>query len=183
MNNTKRKSCHFHDRIFALAEGKGFEPLWRCRLTVFKTAPLCPVAVPEIFCSLIARKISTAATPYCSLHPPQAALANVPTSVSLRMALRGEHTLYITSGRRCQGAAGGLRPPRNDGGRGRCAARSSSRAPGVFPQEGAAAPSLVVSRVGPRGGEIEIPSPGVLLFLPFSWTSKRKGKDGLPRPV
>lgn len=23
-----------------LAESKGFEPLWRCRLTVFKTAPL-----------------------------------------------------------------------------------------------------------------------------------------------
>ena len=23
-----------------VAESKGFEPLWRCRLTVFKTAPL-----------------------------------------------------------------------------------------------------------------------------------------------
>ncbi len=26
--------------ISELAESKGFEPLWRCRLTVFKTAPL-----------------------------------------------------------------------------------------------------------------------------------------------
>ncbi len=26
--------------VLILAESKGFEPLWRCRLTVFKTAPL-----------------------------------------------------------------------------------------------------------------------------------------------
>ena len=37
-----------------------------------------PVAVPEICCSRFARQISTAATPFCSLHPPQAAVANVP---------------------------------------------------------------------------------------------------------
>ena len=53
-----------------------------------KTAPLRPVAVPEIFCSLSAHKISTTATPYCSLFPPLAALTNVPTSVTLHMKLR-----------------------------------------------------------------------------------------------
>ena len=37
---------------------------------------------PFMRCS---RKISTAATPYCSLHPPPAALANVPASVTLRV--------------------------------------------------------------------------------------------------
>ena len=36
-------------------------------------------------CSL--RKISTAATPFCSLHPPPAAVANVPTSISLHKSL------------------------------------------------------------------------------------------------
>ena len=34
-------------------------------------------------CSLL--KISTAATPFCSLHPPPAAVANVPTPISLRI--------------------------------------------------------------------------------------------------
>ena len=43
--------------------------------------PLCPVAVPKICCSLTHRQILTAATPFCSLHPPPAALANVPTSI------------------------------------------------------------------------------------------------------
>ena len=41
-----------------------------------------PVAVPEICCSLSLRQISTAATPFCSLNPPQAAVANVPTAVT-----------------------------------------------------------------------------------------------------
>ena len=53
------------------------------RLLIDGAAPLCPVAVPEILCSLAARRISTAATPYCSLYPPQAALANVPASIPL----------------------------------------------------------------------------------------------------
>ena len=46
-----------------------------------------PVAVPEILCSLSAHRISTAATPFCSLLPPPAALANVPASVTLRRCL------------------------------------------------------------------------------------------------
>ena len=54
------------------------------RPMVFMTAPLCPVAVPEILRSLFARRISTAATPFCSLFPPPAALAKVPASGSLR---------------------------------------------------------------------------------------------------
>ncbi len=70
-------------------------------------APLCPVAVPEIFNSQNARKISTAATPYCSLNPPQAALANVPASILMRIYLilfSGDRALYIiVSGRRCRG--------------------------------------------------------------------------------
>ena len=53
--------------------------------SAFESGPLCPVAVPEIFCLLFAHKISTAATPFCSLHPPQAALANVPTSIPIRI--------------------------------------------------------------------------------------------------
>jgi hypothetical protein len=68
----------------------------------FKTAQLCPVAVPEIFFSLSARKISTAATPYCSLHPPQAALANVPASVTLRkfsVVLKLWGFYHVTSGK------------------------------------------------------------------------------------
>ena len=51
-------------------------------------APLCPVAVPEIFRSQTARKISTAAAPYCSLDPPPAALANVPASIPLHKFFR-----------------------------------------------------------------------------------------------
>ena len=46
-----------------------------------------PVAVPEIFRSLSAHKISTAATPFCSLLPPPAALANVPTLIPLHTRL------------------------------------------------------------------------------------------------
>ena len=46
-----------------------------------------PVAVPKICCSLFAHQILTAATPFCSLHLPQAALANVPTSIRLRICL------------------------------------------------------------------------------------------------
>ena len=38
---------------------------------------------PKFF-ARIAHKISTAATPFCSLYLPPAALANVPTSISLR---------------------------------------------------------------------------------------------------
>ena len=41
-------------------------------------AVTAPVAVPEILCSQFAHRISTAATPFCSLTLPQAALANVP---------------------------------------------------------------------------------------------------------
>ncbi|MBR4240836.1 MAG: hypothetical protein IKR97_01305, partial [Eubacterium sp.] len=48
-------------------------------------APLCPVAVPKICFGLGRRQILTAATPYCSLHLPPAALANVPTSIRLRI--------------------------------------------------------------------------------------------------
>ena len=51
-------------------------------------ASLCPVAVPEICCSHSLRQISTAATPYCSLDLPPAALANVPTSIPLHIRLR-----------------------------------------------------------------------------------------------
>ena len=47
--------------------------------------PLCPVAVPEIFCSRRAHKIPTAATPYCSLYLSPTALANVPTSIPLHI--------------------------------------------------------------------------------------------------
>ncbi len=50
-------------------------------------APLCPVAVPKICYGLERRQILTAATPYCSLHLPQAALANVPTSIRLHIQL------------------------------------------------------------------------------------------------
>ena len=39
-----------------------------------------PVAVPKILCSLNAHRILTTATPFCSLLPPLAALANVPLS-------------------------------------------------------------------------------------------------------
>ena len=48
-------------------------------------APLCPVAVPEKIFVLERRIFSTAATPFCSLHLPPAALANVPTSIRLRI--------------------------------------------------------------------------------------------------
>ena len=51
--------------------------------------PLCPVAVPKICCSLSLRQILTAATPFCSLYPPPAALANIPTSIRFRMDLFG----------------------------------------------------------------------------------------------
>ena len=55
-------------------------------IKLFGSASLCPVAVPEkIFASVGARFYSTAATPFCSLHLPQAALANVPTSITFRM--------------------------------------------------------------------------------------------------
>ena len=37
-----------------------------------------PVVVPKILCSLNAHRILTTATPFCSLLPPLAALANVP---------------------------------------------------------------------------------------------------------
>ena len=46
-------------------------------------APLCPVAVPKKFIAKNCLNFLTAATPYCSLHLPQAALANVPTSIRL----------------------------------------------------------------------------------------------------
>ena len=52
---------------------------------------LRPVAVSEIPCSLRARGISTAATPFCSLHPPQAALANVPSGYSPSSPARRAH--------------------------------------------------------------------------------------------
>ena len=44
-----------------------------------------PVAVPEKAfgrCRVFPSAFSTAATPYCSLDPPPAALANVPTAVA-----------------------------------------------------------------------------------------------------
>ena len=41
-----------------------------------------PVAVPKICAPHLRRlQILTAATPFCSLHPPPAALANVPVPV------------------------------------------------------------------------------------------------------
>ena len=41
-----------------------------------------PVAVPKICAPRLRRlQILTAATPFCSLHPPPAALANVPVPV------------------------------------------------------------------------------------------------------
>ena len=40
---------------------------------------------PNFFARCSLRKISTAATPFCSLHPPPAAVANVPTSISPSM--------------------------------------------------------------------------------------------------
>ena len=40
---------------------------------------------PKFFARCSLRKISTAATPFCSLSLPPAALANVPTSISLRI--------------------------------------------------------------------------------------------------
>ena len=48
-------------------------------------APLCPVAVPKKFIAKYCLNFLTAATPYCSLHLPQAALANVPTSIRLHI--------------------------------------------------------------------------------------------------
>jgi len=49
-------------------------------------APLCPVAVPEKIGGLSLPLIfSTAATPFCSLYLPPAAVANVPTSIRLRI--------------------------------------------------------------------------------------------------
>ena len=41
-------------------------------------AATAPVVVPKILCSLNAHRILTTATPFCSLLPPLAALANVP---------------------------------------------------------------------------------------------------------
>ena len=40
---------------------------------------------PKFFARCSLRKISTAATPFCSLLPPQAAVANVPTSIRLHL--------------------------------------------------------------------------------------------------
>ena len=51
----------------------------------FESGPLYPVAVPEILCSLFARRIPTAATPRPPLTPPLAAVGLVPTSIPLRM--------------------------------------------------------------------------------------------------
>ena len=65
-----------------------------CRICGERAGPLCPVAVPEMFARHTPCNISTAATPYCSLYPPPAALANVPTSITLRIP-RGE-TLRAT---------------------------------------------------------------------------------------
>ena len=45
-----------------------------------------PLRCPK-FVIRYAHQILTAATPFCSLHLPPAALANVPTSISLRMLL------------------------------------------------------------------------------------------------
>ena len=42
------------------------------------------------FLIAFALKISTAATPFCSLHLPPAALANVPTSISLHILLNSK---------------------------------------------------------------------------------------------
>ncbi len=61
---------------------EGFNALFNCRTG---QAPLCPVAVPEISCSLNAHEISTAASPIRALHPPPAALANGATSIPLRI--------------------------------------------------------------------------------------------------
>ena len=62
----------------------------------FESGPLCPVAVPEICCSLSARQISTAATRPCSLFPPPAALAGLPTSIRFRIR-SGEVIFSVTA--------------------------------------------------------------------------------------
>ena len=46
-------------------------------------------------------KISTAVTPFCSLHPPPAALANVPTSITLRMSAYFSLLIIAYFYRRC----------------------------------------------------------------------------------
>ena len=46
-----------------------------------------PLRCPKFFARCTLRKISTAAVPYCSLYPPQAAVANVPLC-GVRLCLR-----------------------------------------------------------------------------------------------
>ncbi len=50
-----------------------------------RDVPLCPVAVSRNFSMHFRAKISTAATPFCSLLLPPAALTNVPSSILLRI--------------------------------------------------------------------------------------------------
>ena len=60
-----------------VADRVGFEPTCRnYRQTDFESARLCPVAVPEFLITAV--KISTVATPYCSLYRPPDVLTNVP---------------------------------------------------------------------------------------------------------
>ena len=42
---------------------------------------------PKFFACFSLRRISTSGTPFCSLFPPQAAVANVPTSIPLHILL------------------------------------------------------------------------------------------------
>ena len=93
-----RKRPRFGNPPCMLTPSREVTTICNClRSLVHGAAPSCPVAVPEIFCSLTARMISTAATPFCSLHPPPAALANVPASVTLQIYL---YAIVRASGKR-----------------------------------------------------------------------------------
>ena len=71
-----------------MQENKSFCKLQSDKLGYLSSQPRYVLpAYPKFFARLSLHKISTAATPFCSLHPPPAAVANVPTSISLRIWL------------------------------------------------------------------------------------------------
>ena len=71
-----------------LRENESFRKLQSDKLGYLSSQPrYVLLRYPEFFARCSLRKISTAATPYCSLHLPPAAVANVPTSISLRIWL------------------------------------------------------------------------------------------------
>ncbi len=53
-------------------------------IVLITDCPLCPDRVPKTLSALRA-KVLTSVTPFCSLHRPQDALANVPTSILLHI--------------------------------------------------------------------------------------------------